>query len=647
MKHFSLFICVFACLRFCTFSFAQQIKNDSLETLVHTGNNLQQTDLLFQLARQYWDSNKDSAAFYLNIVLKTSDYEAIAKANQYLGHLYLEQGNYSEALKNYLAAVSYYEKTDKIQVANIYSRIGEIWRLQLDFEKSLSYHQSAFSIYTELNDSVGTAYSLNDIALTYEAKKDFETALSYHEKSLEIKKNLGDKRMLGDSYCNLGTIYRELGQYEKALEYQYMALKIDQELGDEVNMAIIHNNIAALLILMEKPNDALPHLQTAEKLTQLHHALDPLKYTYLQYTRLFEKKNDYQQAYQYHLKYSAVKDSLFNSESSKQITEMSTKYETEKKETRIKLQQTELDKKHAEVKRQNTQRNAFIGGFNLMLALAGVTYHSYRNKRKAHGLLETKNHIIEEKNKDITDSINYARTIQQAILPFDHCIAAALKEYFVLFKPRDIVSGDFYWFTEKDNYVFLAVADCTGHGVPGAFMSMIGSATLTHAVSEKGLTEPGKILSESNRKIKEALKQTENKNRDGMDISLLRFEKNNLNKIQFAGAMRTLYHINGQLNEVKGDKLAIGGTTDDSFQYTNHELTLQKGDTLYISSDGYADQFGGSDGKKFRTGNLKKLLLSIRDKPMDEQKKILDEAFETWKDTLVQVDDVCIIGVRV
>lgn len=649
MHRFVYVITALACLQIGLSSFAQPTKVDSLKDVLHRSGNSLQPDIFFQLAEQYWDISKDSSAFYLGLVLKSSNQEAIAKARRYLGYLYLEKGNYSEALKNYLAAVSYYEeKANTIQVANIYCRVGEIWRLQLDYEKSLSYHQSALSIYTQLNDSFGMANALNDIALTYEAKRNFETALSYHEKSLAIKKKLGNKRMLGDSYCNLGTIYRELSKYGQALEYQYKALRIDEELGDDVHVAITHNNIAALLILLGKPDEALPHLQTAEKLTQLHRALDPLKYTYLQYTRLFEKKNDYRAAYRYHQEYSAIKDSLFNSEARKQVAEMSAKYETEKKEARIKLQQAELDKKHEEVKRHSTQRNALIGGFALMLALAGVSYRNYRNKRKAHSLLEIKNKIIEEKNKDITDSITYARRIQQAKLPKREEIYLSLPQSFVLFKPKDIVSGDFYFFHKSDQSVIIAAADCTGHGVPGAIMSMIGSEKLEDAVVRSA--DPSIILSLLNKGIKTALKQTdgEESTRDGMDIALCAVDIEN-RVVRYAGANRPLWIIrNGgaQIEEIKATKTAIGGLTTDDQYFVPHEIQLQAGDTFYICSDGYADQFGGNEGKKFHTGNFKKLLLSIQDKVMPQQKEILDETFESWKGKLEQIDDVCVIGVK-
>jgi serine phosphatase RsbU (regulator of sigma subunit) len=336
---------------------------------------------------------------------------------------------------------------------------------------------------------------------------------------------------------------------------------------------------------------------------------------------------------------------------------MTAKYDSEKKEQRIALLNKEKEKQIAVAAADNRRKNTIIWSVALCLflaiALGGYILRTLRITQKQKLLIENKNRetelqkkIIEEKNKDITDSINYAKNIQHAILPFENRISESLN-HFVLFKPRDIVSGDFYWFTEKENYIFLAVADCTGHGVPGAFMSMIGSAVLTHAVSERNIIEPGKILSEANRKIKEALKQTETSNRDGMDISLIRFDKMNRNQILYAGAMRSLYHVSSDLHEIKGDKMAIGGTTNDDYEYHSNTVSVEQGDLLYIMSDGYADQFGGPDGKKFRTGKLKDVLISIKDQPMPIQKSFLDEMFERWRGDLEQIDDVCLVGIKV
>lgn len=256
--------------------------------------------------------------------------------------------------------------------------------------------------------------------------------------------------------------------------------------------------------------------------------------------------------------------------------------------------------------------------------------------------------IVEEKNKDITDSINYAKRIQQAKLPKKENIFASLPQSFILFKPKDIVSGDFYFFNSNDQSVFIAAADCTGHGVPGALMSMIGSEKLTEAVSQSADTS--EILKYLNKGIKKSLNQSDSidSTRDGMDIAICAVDTENC-IVKYAGANRPLWIIGkGEkvLFEIKATKKAIGGLTEDNQHFDTHELKLKQGDTFYISTDGYADQFGGKEGKKLMTKNLKKILLDIQDKSMQEQKIYLDNFVENWKTGIEQLDDILVIGVR-
>lgn len=258
--------------------------------------------------------------------------------------------------------------------------------------------------------------------------------------------------------------------------------------------------------------------------------------------------------------------------------------------------------------------------------------------------------IIEETNKHITDSIRYAKRIQEAFLPTTHDINQSLGESFVLFKPKDIVSGDFYWLEKKENKVLLAVADCTGHGVPGAFMSIIGFNGLNQVVNEYNITNPAKILTRLNKVITNTLKQKveDSKIRDGMDITLCSIDFSTL-KIEFAGAYNPLFIVrNGELIKIKGDKHPIGNFLgEEDFEFTHHEFQLQKGDKFYLFSDGFIDQFGGTKGKKLKYVAFNELLLSTYSKSMIEQQASIESFFEKWKQGFEQIDDVCIIGVAV
>ncbi|MBL4755678.1 MAG: SpoIIE family protein phosphatase [Flavobacteriales bacterium] len=254
---------------------------------------------------------------------------------------------------------------------------------------------------------------------------------------------------------------------------------------------------------------------------------------------------------------------------------------------------------------------------------------------------------IEEKNKDITDSIRYAQRIQAAILPKGQAIASSFSDYFVMFKPRDIVSGDFYWFAEAGGRALIAACDCTGHGVPGAFVSMIGNDLLNQTVLEKGITNPGQILSSVNKGIKSAFTMGEEQDaEDGMDMSLCSVDFKN-QKLEFSGANNPLLMMrNGALERTKGDITPIGGNTAMDFEFKTHEIDFKDGDVCYIFSDGYQDQFGGPKGKKFMIKKLKALLFEHHQKPFSEQKSILESNLTDWMGDQDQVDDILLIGIK-
>jgi serine phosphatase RsbU (regulator of sigma subunit) len=256
---------------------------------------------------------------------------------------------------------------------------------------------------------------------------------------------------------------------------------------------------------------------------------------------------------------------------------------------------------------------------------------------------------IAEKNKSITDSIEYAKRIQNAVLPSKEFAQEVLPEHFILFRPRDIVSGDFYWFTKKDNLLILIAADCTGHGVPGAFMSMLGVSFINEIVNKHEVKQAGDILTHLRADVKRTLSQTgkEGEAKDGMDIALCVVDLENM-KLQYAGAYNPMYMFrNNELIEFKADRMPIGIYVKEKDTFTNNEIDLEKGDVFYIFSDGYQDQFGGDDGQKFKTKNFKEFLQQIHHKPMAEQRELLNTNIDKWRGKWEQVDDIIVFGVRI
>jgi serine phosphatase RsbU (regulator of sigma subunit) len=276
-------------------------------------------------------------------------------------------------------------------------------------------------------------------------------------------------------------------------------------------------------------------------------------------------------------------------------------------------------------------------------------FNRYRLKEKTNKLLEEQNLIISEKNKDISDSINYAKKIQDAILPSQSEIEKVFPEQFILSLPKDVVSGDFYWFTQYEHLKLFVVADCTGHGVPGAFMSMIGNTLLNNIVIERNITRPDLILNELRKEIIKALKQGEDsQSKDGMDISLICLNTNT-NILQAACANNPIWIIkkDRSLIEIKADKQPIGYVSNVFKDFTLHDIQLEKGDSFYQFTDGYADQFGGEKGKKFKYNQLKEILIEHKELPLKQQMVVLKNTFDKWRGNLQQIDDVLVSGIRV
>jgi serine phosphatase RsbU (regulator of sigma subunit) len=319
------------------------------------------------------------------------------------------------------------------------------------------------------------------------------------------------------------------------------------------------------------------------------------------------------------------------------------------------LQQAQVELKNKEIHSKDLQRNLTVVCVGLLIALSLFIYRNFRNQKKSNDLLSQEKQLserlladIQVKNKAITDNINYAQRIQSAILPDLDLIYATLPHSFVLYLPKDIVSGDFYAYAERKDRVLIIAGDCTGHGVSGAFMSMIGNSLLNQIINEKGIEEPATILNMLNAAVIESLKQNVNESHDGMDIAICAFDRDS-RLMHYAGANRPLWLVRDKAIHVyKPDKFPIGGlqaARDRTF--TNYTIELQPNDAIYIFTDGYADQFGGPQGKKLMTSRFKEMLLDIQDLTMEAQHNHLKTSFENWKGNEEQVDDVLVIGIRV
>ncbi|MGM0497088.1 MAG: PP2C family protein-serine/threonine phosphatase, partial [Bacteroidota bacterium] len=372
-----------------------------------------------------------------------------------------------------------------------------------------------------------------------------------------------------------------------------------------------------------------------------------------------------QKALDNYIAFSELKDSLAN----QKINKLEMQYEFEKEQKKLEYEKKqETARQEAKLKRQRLITYAFIAGFVLLGLLLFVIYKSYRRKTRDNIKLEQKNEEIQtqrdeieaqrdmatqqrdqiaKQNQIITESIEYARRIQSAVLPQEQTIQKFFPDYFIYFKPKNIVSGDFYWISKIDNKIIIAAADCTGHGVPGAFMSMLGVAFLNEIVNQSKIVRPDEILNQLRSKVIDALHQSAKKrgSRDGMDVSLSVIDTEQ-NKMYFAGAYNSIYIIRNQsLQEIKADRMPIGvHAVYQDTPFSAQTIGLEQGDRLYFFSDGYFDQFGGEQGNKFGKKSFKELLLQIHSNDMKSQQETIHRTLEDWKGSRIQIDDIMVLG---
>ncbi|MBI3502271.1 MAG: tetratricopeptide repeat protein [Bacteroidetes bacterium] len=651
-------------LFFCQHSFGQKSKIDSLtDALLITKNDTSKASTLLLISEELLHQQPDTVIILSNQILELSEKNnytfGIKNANNNLGVINMNKGNNDVALKYFFKVLKISEEAkDSVYIAKSYNNIGIIYRNQDDFKKSMEYTKKSLAIRKNLKDKKGQAVCLTNIGLNYWSLYDYENSLKYSFEAEKLFKETGFTKFLGNVYNNIADVYDEQGKYQDAIKYLKKSFEIKVAQNDKYTIPSFWNNVGSLYIKLKMYDSAFSCLSNGLKLAKDYGSMQDINKSYEHLSFLFAQKKEFEKAYNYYQLYSQTKDTLFNENKTKQITEMETKYQTEKKDNEIKLLNTEKEKERAIAEEKSRKQKiiiwSVISGFLLVTVFAFFIFRSLRITSKQKQIIEVQKievekqkHTIEEKNKDITDSINYAKRIQQAKLPDKKEIHSALPNSFVLFKPKDIVSGDFYYFYKDDKSVFIASADCTGHGVPGAFMSMIGSEKLDDALAHS--VDTSEILSHLNKGIKSSLRQTDSNEstRDGMDIALCSVDTD-ARVIKYAGANRPLWIIrNGQtvVEEIKATKKAIGGFTEDSQHFDTHEIKLQQGDTFYISTDGYADTFGKQD-KKLTTKKFKEILLSIQDKSLKEQEQHLDNFIEDWKGETEQVDDILVIGVR-
>ncbi len=587
------------------------------------------------------------------------DTVGVANSLSNIGVMYRKMNNFDKALDYYMQSLALKEQLGrKSEILNVLNNIGGLYYYQRNTAKAGEYYNRTLVMAIELQDSNLMAATYNNLSLINDDKMDYDLALEQATISLDIRKKLFDTQGEAAALNNVGRIYEHKGETKKALEYYTACLKMESDIGDMPGRANTLYNVGNIYVKLKEYSKAIAYFDTSLAMAKTFKQRLQIRDNFHGLAHAWHYAGSADRSFDYFRKFIDMNDSIFNEGSLEKISEMEVKYQTDRK-----AKENEILKKENEVKdlrQEQEHRSRVIVTWSsiagLLVALIVVFLLLNRNKirRRANEKLIRSNNetlkqkrIVEEKNKEITDSINYAKLIQQAIIPAGTEIRKFFEESFIYFKPKDIVSGDFYWLAETPSYYFYATVDCTGHGVPGGFMSMLGNSMLNEVVIEKQIHEPSEILAMLRDKIIAALKQEGGRSKDGMDMVLCRVSKDK-KELVYAAANNPLWLIrDGKLQEHAADKQPVGISAGEIKKFRSQKIALQPGDSIFTFTDGYADQFGGPSGKKFKYKQLASLLLSNSGLAMQGQKEALYHTFEAWKGSLEQVDDVLVIGVKV
>ena len=647
---------------------------DSIMNVVqHMPNDSAKVDTLFELANRMVLSNIDlteTVAMEAKLLADELGYKrGYANATNALAIAHYYKGHYSKAMELYVEAMEVRRELGETElVRQSRHNIALLYYSMADYKIALEWLQELFEEFEGEGNRKSAANIMNDIGSIYFELQEYDKAEASFLKCLELQKDFNDPRLLIAPLHNLGTIEMERRNYEKARKYLIEAMNIEDKYGRREGMAESYNTLGELYTNMGLLSEAENYLQKglllAKELGTPERELESLKY----FVKLSEVSGDYKSALNYLRQYNALSDSVFTLKKTEQIAEMQAKYET--------------NSKIQENKFLRTQNKWFkIGATIISIALlvlivmAILLYRNIRLQRYINKLLADQNHQIKEKNAEILaqseqlaeankliveqrddivyqhnqirESISYASRIQSAVLPELSTLSRVAQDDFILWKPKDVVSGDFYWIREVGNQLMIAVADCTGHGVPGAFVSMLGISLLNEIVMRREVTTANQVLEEMRSHVKTSLHQRgiSQEQKDGMDMAFCVINTNNL-LMQYAGANNSIYLIrNDELKEYKPTKNPIGIHVKEQ-PFANQYIQLQAEDQLYLFSDGYADQLGGPKTKKFMRRRFADLLLSNHDLPMNEQRAALEKAHHEWRGFREQLDDIIILGIR-
>lgn len=601
-------------------------------------------------------SQHDSSLKYFEIARQIAeqhgDPRQLAAIYSNMGNAYGDIGQNKKCLSYYLKSSMYTEQTgQKFKAAYLQVNIGTIYSVMDQHDSALVFYESALKKMLELDPDDEKLYIVyGNLGATYLELGDTARAEDAFLESQRIAVRYNNYRALASSYDHLAIIEFSKGNVDTALMYYRSALQYATRIKTGQSISETSMHLGSTFLELGQYDSALHYLSTGVRVAENIKDYYTLDDYYAALSRVYEETGRADSALFYYKKLYAVQDTLYAMNKSNIVGEMRTELENEKREKEI-----ELLKEQDEKKNLILYSSFALGVLVLLLLILAINRYLVKKRsamilQKQKEEIEVQKEIIEEKNKDITDSIRYAKRIQNAILPSDDYRRALFPESWCCFIPKDIVSGDFYWFEQEGDYKLFGVVDCTGHGVPGALLSVVGHSVLAKALTDLKVVMPDKILNFLDQEIYRTLHHrdavNENGIQDGMDVALCCYHEKS-RTLYYAGAFNPMYLIrNGQLQEVKADKILIGSGMSRNKPFSVHEIKIQPGDEVVLFSDGFADQFGGPFGKKLKYKPFKQILLSCTGKPVHLQHAGVARAFDDWRQHHDQVDDVCVVAVR-
>lgn len=625
--------------------------------------------------------------------------KAISACYTNIGVYYLDQAYYEKALEYYYKALHISEQIqDKKGCANLYNNIANIHNLQFEYKKAANYYLKSIKLYKELKSDYMVAQGYNNLGITYKNLKKYHEAASLLGKAQQIFSQYEDISHQASCITNIGIIHFEQNQYDSALLYHKKAFELYKANEDTDGMVICYENLSETLIAKYENLKNTKKTENQDLLLQAKfYAEKALGWTTNKYyinvisyslMNIYKRMGNKAKAFEYASLYIATKDSLFSEEKTKALAQAEAMYKNEKQRyiiekfnTQKALSQKTLEAQQATNEKQRTIITSIIVGLILVGILLFVVVYFLRLNQIANRKLTLKNHQITKQKEEIAvqrdeiasqrdivlqqksqietyhkalkDSIYYAENIQKAVLPGENHLNELLQHYFVLYKPRDIVSGDFYWAYSKNNLIYLAVADCTGHGVPGSLMSMMAISYLNELMHSTEQLKTDEILNMLRTHIIKSFGKSEHseKMKDGLDIVLIAVDKNK-KLVHFSGANNPLYILKQVENEIKPvfqlvelspDKMPVGFHTLMK-PFSDQVYSYDDGDIIYLTTDGFCDQFGGNENKKFMRKQFKTLLIETAGLAFNEQCEFLKQKLFDWKGNSPQTDDITVIG---